>query len=431
MEHVAARAGVSRALVSIVFRGVAGASEATRERVLAAARELDYRPDTRASRLGSSRTRTLGVTFSVGHAFHGDLLESLYTHADAAAYELVLSGVTPSRSEGAAVETLLAERCEGIVLLGSSQSTAQLARLATRVPVVSVLRPGARRRGRRRAHRRRRRPAARGRAPARPRPHAASPCSTAVARRARPSGGAATARRCAARRGSPRCVLPGGPQRARGGRGGAGVPRPRRRASGPPPSRPSTTGAPSASSTSSGRRGSGCPSDVSVVGFDDITEAGYPHVALTTVRQDAERLGAEAVRSLADRLDGESPPSTPPPGPSSSSPSSSCGPARHRRASRTRTREAATCRPRRRVGRARAVHERAGPGRAVAGPRRATPPARTPLVVVLPGLGLPFYTLPTARALVARGLDGTVLDLPGFGSSLSAADAPDASTPSG
>ena len=39
------------------------------------------------------------------------------------------------------------------------------------------------------------------------------------------------------------------------------------------------------------------------------------------------------------------------------------------------------------------------------------------LVVVLPGLGLPFYTLPTARALVARGLDCTVLDLPGFGSS--------------
>src|SRR6478609_7196424 len=89
-EDVAARAGVSRALVSIVYRGVAGASDATRERVMAAARELDYRPDTRASRLGRSRTRTLGVTFSVGHAFHGDLLESLYTQADDAAYELVL-----------------------------------------------------------------------------------------------------------------------------------------------------------------------------------------------------------------------------------------------------------------------------------------------------------------------------------------------------
>lgn len=39
-----------------------------------------------------------------------------------------------------------------------------------------------------------------------------------------------------------------------------------------------------------------------------------------------------------------------------------------------------------------------------------------PLVVILPGLGLPFYTLPTARALTERGVDCEVLDLPGFGS---------------
>ncbi len=39
-----------------------------------------------------------------------------------------------------------------------------------------------------------------------------------------------------------------------------------------------------------------------------------------------------------------------------------------------------------------------------------------PLVVVVPGLGLPFYTLATARALVERGMSCTVLDLPGFGS---------------
>ena len=50
---------------------------------------------------------------------------------------------------------------------------------------------------------------------------------------------------------------------------------------------------------------------------------------------------------------------------------------------------------------------------------RAAPSAEDesgPLVVVLPGLGLPFYTLPTARALAARGVDCEVLDLPGFGS---------------
>lgn len=39
-----------------------------------------------------------------------------------------------------------------------------------------------------------------------------------------------------------------------------------------------------------------------------------------------------------------------------------------------------------------------------------------PLVVVLPGLGLTFYTRRTAAALAARGLPTAVLDLPGFGS---------------
>ena len=69
MADVAARAGVSRALVSIVFRGVPGASDQTRARVMRAADELAYRPDRRASLLGSSRSRTIGVVFGLHHEF--------------------------------------------------------------------------------------------------------------------------------------------------------------------------------------------------------------------------------------------------------------------------------------------------------------------------------------------------------------------------
>ena len=141
MEDVAARAGVSRALVSIVFRSAPGASSATRERVLAAARELDYHPDTRASRLGRTRTRTLGVVFGVEHVFHGDVIESLYAAADQTGYEIVLSGVTGRRPESTAVQTLLAERCEALVLLGSGLPAGEMTRLAGGLPVVSVLRP--------------------------------------------------------------------------------------------------------------------------------------------------------------------------------------------------------------------------------------------------------------------------------------------------
>jgi pimeloyl-ACP methyl ester carboxylesterase len=56
-------------------------------------------------------------------------------------------------------------------------------------------------------------------------------------------------------------------------------------------------------------------------------------------------------------------------------------------------------------------------GRVVHSLSTAQPPCDSgPLVVVLPGLGLPFYTLRTARSLTARGLHAVVLDLPGFGS---------------
>jgi DNA-binding LacI/PurR family transcriptional regulator len=51
------------------------------------------------------------------------------------------------------------------------------------------------------------------------------------------------------------------------------------------------------------RSGLRVPEDVSVVGFDDIASAAYPHIALTTVRQDADRLGALAIDRVCAHLD--------------------------------------------------------------------------------------------------------------------------------
>src|ERR671927_1257591 len=118
LADVAARAGVSTALVSIVMRDAPGASVATRERVRRAADELGYRPDSRARLLRSSRSRLLGVVFGVQHPFHGDLVSGLYQAADRVGYELALSAVTPDRDEPRAVGSLLSDRCEALVLLG-------------------------------------------------------------------------------------------------------------------------------------------------------------------------------------------------------------------------------------------------------------------------------------------------------------------------
>lgn len=118
MEDVAARAGVSRALVSLVFRDKPGASRQTQERVLRAADELGYRPDSAARLLARGRSRTLGVMFTVHQPIHGDLVEGIYPEAERLGYDVLLSATGPGRDERKAVEALLSHRCEALILLG-------------------------------------------------------------------------------------------------------------------------------------------------------------------------------------------------------------------------------------------------------------------------------------------------------------------------
>lgn len=138
MEDVAARAGVSRALVSIVFRNLPGASPDNRERVRRAAEEIGFRPDRRASLLGRKRTNLLGVAFAVGHEFHADLISALYEAAAGQQLELVLSGITEHRTEEQAVAELLAFRCDALLLLGPTLGADQLATLGETTPVVVI-----------------------------------------------------------------------------------------------------------------------------------------------------------------------------------------------------------------------------------------------------------------------------------------------------
>src|SRR5262249_27853529 len=148
VEDVAARAGVSRALVSLVIREAPGASAETRARVLRAAAELGYRPDARARLLARNRSQLLGVVFDVRSAFHAELLDGLYGAAQPAGYELVLSGLTPSRSDERALETILDFRCDALILLIPETPVTSLAgRLAVVVvgwrvqePTVDVVR---------------------------------------------------------------------------------------------------------------------------------------------------------------------------------------------------------------------------------------------------------------------------------------------------
>lgn len=135
LEDVARHAGVSRALVSIVMRGVKGAGEETRARVLESARELGYRPDVRARALAGQRSRLIGVTFGVTGSFHFDLLEGLYDAARSHGYDLVLSALTPGRDEQQAVDSLQDFRFDALVMLAPQTPSPLMAGV---LPVVVV-----------------------------------------------------------------------------------------------------------------------------------------------------------------------------------------------------------------------------------------------------------------------------------------------------
>jgi DNA-binding LacI/PurR family transcriptional regulator len=143
LADVAARAGVSRALASLVIREAPGPSAASREAVLRVAADMGYRPDPAAQLLRKHRSRLLGVLFDPGDPFHADLLEALYPAAERRGYDIVLSARVASRSEQRAVDGLLTSRCEGLVLLGSGTTTAQLRSIGERAPVAVIGRRGA------------------------------------------------------------------------------------------------------------------------------------------------------------------------------------------------------------------------------------------------------------------------------------------------
>ncbi len=138
LADVAARAGVSSGLVSLVLRNQPGPSEPTRTRVLEAARELGYRADRTASLLARRRSRHLGVLMDVRNTFHAELVAEIDAAATGLGYDLVLSTLTPTRDERSAAEILLDFRCEALILLGPDDPAGWLNRLGRELPVVVV-----------------------------------------------------------------------------------------------------------------------------------------------------------------------------------------------------------------------------------------------------------------------------------------------------
>ncbi|MCV0402594.1 MAG: LacI family transcriptional regulator [Chloroflexi bacterium] len=306
IEDVAARSGVSTATVSRVLSGSVPARPETRDRVLAAARDLDYHPSSVARALKRRETRTMGlVVTDITNPFYSQLARAVESVAHEHGYGMVLAnGGDDAARELEHLDLLLERRVDGIVIVSSRLTRRDAHRLrAIPVPVVlvndTVTGSGiltvttAHRHGARMAtdhlillgHRR-------------------------IGHIGAPADQAASSQRRQGVRDAVRGAGLEDPVVALGDGGVAGG--------------ASATGALIDAGVTGivayndlsaigalralHREGVRVPDDVSVVGFDDIDLAAWTDPPLTTVRQPTDDLGRWAVEHLVDRLGGATDP---------------------------------------------------------------------------------------------------------------------------
>lgn len=137
---VAARCGRSASTVSAALNGVPGVAADTREEILRIADEMGYEADPRARLLRRSHSGLIGASFAVGQAFQGLIVDGLYLACAALDHSLALAAVTPHRGGSEGLRSLLADHCEGLVLVDPAIPEDVLARAANRVRIVVVCR---------------------------------------------------------------------------------------------------------------------------------------------------------------------------------------------------------------------------------------------------------------------------------------------------
>ena len=140
IADVALRAGVSTATVSRILSGATRGRPQTRARVVAAARELDYRPSGIARSLKLQRTRTLGLIITdIQNPFYPELVRAVEDAARERGYALLLgNGAEDPEREAAYLELLAGRRVDGIIIAASSL-TERHGRWLERAPLPIVL----------------------------------------------------------------------------------------------------------------------------------------------------------------------------------------------------------------------------------------------------------------------------------------------------
>lgn len=151
LKDVARECGVDVATASRSLSDAYGVREATRQKVLAVAARLNYRPNRLAKGLVTGHSRTIAMVLSdIRNPFFADLARGAEDAAYRAGYELILcnSDLDSSKQMGY-VHSLLEKRVEGILMnsVGGLSDTEREELGHSEVPIVLLNRPPARARG--------------------------------------------------------------------------------------------------------------------------------------------------------------------------------------------------------------------------------------------------------------------------------------------
>ncbi|MDH4571243.1 LacI family DNA-binding transcriptional regulator [Salinicola acroporae] len=133
LVQIAERVGVSPATVSRAFNRPELLNDATRERILATARQLGFRPSKVGSSLRSGSTRTLGLLLpTMSNPVFAACFEGAEERALKAGYSVMLATTGyDARREREAARSLLDHRVEGMILtVADPARSATLAELA-------------------------------------------------------------------------------------------------------------------------------------------------------------------------------------------------------------------------------------------------------------------------------------------------------------
>ena len=147
IRDVARQSGVSVATVSRVLNNSALVSPDTREAVMKAVTQLGYRPNANAQALATQVSDTIGVVvMDVSDAFFGALVKAVDMVAQQhQKYVLIGNSYHEAEKERHAIEVLIRQRCNALIVHSKALSDRELAEFMDQIPgmvLINRLVPG-------------------------------------------------------------------------------------------------------------------------------------------------------------------------------------------------------------------------------------------------------------------------------------------------